>query len=67
VPQAAHVNSKSAETVTKATIKLLKPYKDSVPSVTADNCKEFAYYEEISNALSTDFYFPILIALGSEL
>lgn len=53
----SQVNSKSAKAVTKATIKLLKPYKDSVLSITADNGKEFAYHEEISKALSTEFYF----------
>lgn len=53
----AQVDSKSAEAVTKATIRLLKPYKDIVLSITADNGKEFAYHEKISEALSTDFYF----------
>ena len=53
----ARVNSKSADEVMKATIKLLKPYKDCVLSITADNGKEFAYHEKISAALSTEFYF----------
>ena len=51
------VNSKSAEDVTKATISLLKPFKELVHTITADNGKEFAYHEKISSALSTDFYF----------
>src|SRR5690606_2638364 len=51
------VDSKSAAAVTQATIALLKPYKDVVHSITADNGKEFAYHEKISKALSTDFYF----------
>ena len=51
------VDSKSAVAVTQATIALLKPYKDVVHSITADNGKEFAYHEKISKALSTDFYF----------
>ncbi|MFA7556141.1 MAG: IS30 family transposase, partial [Spongiibacteraceae bacterium] len=50
-------DSKSADAVTRATIRLLKPYKDIVLSITADNGKEFAYHEKISKALSTDFYF----------
>ena len=51
------VNSKSAEDVTKATISLLKPFKELVHTITADNGKEFAYHEKISSALSVDFYF----------
>jgi IS30 family transposase len=43
--------------VTKATISLLKPFKDVIHSITADNGKEFAYHEEISKALSADVYF----------
>jgi IS30 family transposase len=53
----AQVNSKSAKAVTKATIMLIKPYKESVLSITAYNGKEFAYHEEISKALPTEFYF----------
>ena len=53
----AQVNSKSATDVTEATIALLKPLKDIVHTITADNGKEFAYHEEISKALSADVYF----------
>lgn len=53
----AQVDNKSAAAVTKATISLLKPFKDVVHSITADNGKEFAYHAEISKALSTDIYF----------
>jgi IS30 family transposase len=53
----AQVNSKSAADVTRATIALLKPLKDVVHTITADNGKEFAYHEEISKALSADVYF----------
>jgi len=53
----AQVNSKSAEDVTHATIALLRPFKDVVHTITADNGKEFAYHEKISKALSTDVYF----------
>jgi len=51
------VDSKSADDVTKATISLLKPYKDIVHTITADNGKEFSYHEKISEALETEFYF----------
>jgi transposase, IS30 family len=53
----AQVNSKSADDVTRATIKLLKPFQDIVHTITADNGKEFAYHEKISKELETDFYF----------
>jgi IS30 family transposase len=53
----AQVNCKSAQAVSKATIMLLKPYKESVLSITAGNDKEFAYHEGISKALLTEFYF----------
>ncbi len=53
----AQVANKTAAAVTKATISLLRPLKDVVHSITADNGKEFAYHEAISKALSTDVYF----------
>jgi IS30 family transposase len=53
----AQVNSKSAADVTEATIRLLQPFKDVVHTITADNGKEFAYHEKISQALSADVYF----------
>lgn len=53
----AQVNNKSAAEVTKATINLLRPFKNVVHSITADNGKEFAYHEVISKALSTEVYF----------
>lgn len=51
------VNSKSAAAVTKATIALLKPLKDIVHTITADNGKEFSYHERISKALEAKVYF----------
>ena len=51
------VSGKSAASVTKATIALLKPLKDVVHTITADNGKEFAYHEEISDALEAAVYF----------
>ncbi len=53
----AQVNSKSAADVTKATISLLKPFKDVVHTITADNGKEFSYHEKVSRALSAEVYF----------
>jgi IS30 family transposase len=53
----AQVNSKSAADVTKATMALLKPFRDVVHTITADNGKEFAYHEQISKALSANVYF----------
>jgi len=53
----AQVNSKKAVDVTRATIALLKPFKEAVHTITADNGKEFAHHEKISKALSADVYF----------
>ncbi|HIF9086907.1 TPA: IS30 family transposase, partial [Photobacterium damselae] len=54
---AKKVSSKSAEEVTKATIEMLMPYKEHVHTITADNGREFAGHQEISDALETKFYF----------
>ena len=51
------VDSKRAEDVTRATITLLKPYTQAVHTITADNGKEFAYHQVMSEALSTKVYF----------
>jgi len=51
------VDSKSAAAVTQATIALLKPLKEVVHTITADNGKEFAYHDKISKALEADVYF----------
>lgn len=53
----ASVPRKTSEAVTQATIKLLKPYKDVVHTITADNGKEFSGHEKIAKALDTDVYF----------
>ena len=53
----AQLNSKSAKDVNRATIALLKPFKDVVHTITADNGKEFAYHEKISEALLAEVYF----------
>lgn len=51
------VNDKSAETVTAAAIALLEPYRAAVLTITADNGKEFAYHEKITEALDAKVYF----------
>lgn len=51
------VNDKSADTVTAATIALLKPYQKAVVTITADNGKEFAYHEKMTEGLGCDVYF----------
>ncbi|MEY8204403.1 MAG: IS30 family transposase [Bermanella sp.] len=51
------INNKRAETVTAATITLLTPFKDAVLTITADNGKEFAYHEEMTEALGAKVYF----------
>ena len=54
----AKVNSKHAEPVTEATILMLSGYKRSgAHTITADNGKEFAGHQQISQALDIDFYF----------
>lgn len=51
------VNDKSAKTVTAATLALLKPFTEVVLTITADNGKEFAYHEEITEHLKCGVYF----------
>ena len=51
------INDKSAKTVTAATIALLEPFKDAVFTITADNGKEFAYHEQMTEALDAKVYF----------
>ena len=51
------VERKTSEEVSKAIIRLLKPYKNKVHTITSDNGKEFAGHEKISKKLQADFYF----------
>jgi len=53
----AQVTNKTEAEVTKATIALLKPYKEQVYTITADNGKEFSGHEKIAKALDADVYF----------
>ena len=51
------VNDKSAASVTMAIIELLLPYQPYVLTITADNGKEFAFHEQVSEALDAKVYF----------
>ena len=51
------INDKTAHTVTMATIALLMPFKNMVLTITADNGKEFAYHERVTQALGAQVYF----------
>lgn len=57
---AKKVASKSAVEITKATIEILMPYKVCRHTITADNGREFACHQEISEALDADLYFAHL-------
>lgn len=51
------VDSKRADVVTEATITLLKPYLDKTLTITADNGKEFAGHESMTEQLNAAVYF----------
>jgi len=53
----AHVPTKHAEGVTAAIISMLKPYSNELHTITFDNGKEFAYHEQIAQALDVETYF----------
>lgn len=53
----AHVPSKHADGVTQAIITMLEPYSNELHTITFDNGKEFAYHEQIAEALNVDTYF----------
>jgi len=48
---------KKAELVSKEIIRMLKPYKKEVLTITVDNGKEFAQHKKIARALKTDVFF----------
>lgn len=50
-------NGKKAEEVAKTVIKLLKPYKKNVKSITTDNGREFAKHMSIAKKLNTKIFF----------
>jgi len=51
------VDDKSTQTVTAATIGLLIPFKSAVLTITADNGKECAHHETMTESLKCDVYF----------
>ena len=53
----AKVEQKTADQVATEIIRLLKPYVDTVHTLTSDNGKEFAQHKNIAKALKAEFYF----------
>jgi len=51
------LEKKQADLVAEATIHLLKPYKETVCTITSDNGQEFAHHESIKEHLNTTVYF----------
>jgi IS30 family transposase len=51
------VDRRTADLVGEAVIDLLQPFSKHLYTITADNGKEFADHEHISQALKTDFFF----------
>jgi len=51
------VPDKQSDEMAKAIIKLLRPYKDNVLTITADNGKEFTRHKKISKSLKANVYF----------
>ena len=51
------VERKTAQCVSRAIIKLLKPFSDQVITLTSDNGKEFAEHKKIADKLNAKFYF----------
>ncbi|MEL0660631.1 IS30 family transposase [Psychromonas arctica] len=51
------VDDKSAKSVTAATIALLKPFEGAIFTITADNGKEFAHNEVMTEYLKCEVYF----------
>lgn len=53
----AKVTRQTAEAVTEAIIRLLKPLAPWVDRLTADNGREFAQHQKITRVLNAKFYF----------
>ncbi len=51
------VPDRQSDQVAKAVIKLMRPYKENVFTITADNGKEFSQHKKISKSLKADIYF----------
>jgi len=48
---------KDADGLKDAVIRMLRPYKGKIHTITSDNGKEFARHKEIAKALNIDFFF----------
>ena len=48
---------KTADLVSDTIIKMLKPYRDHVKTITVDNGKEFSFHPQIARALKANVYF----------
>ena len=51
------VSGKNAKDVAQAMTDMLRPYADSVKTITADNGTEFCGHETVAEALKIDIYF----------
>ncbi len=51
------VERKTAQAVGQAMVRLLKPYRNKVHTITSDNGREFAGHEAVAKQLKADFYF----------
>jgi IS30 family transposase len=51
------ITSKKALEVKEALISMMRPFKDKIHTITADNGKEFAKHEAVAKALDSDFFF----------
>lgn len=54
---ATKIKTKHANTVSNAIIKLLKPLKTKVESITFDNGREFYGFKKVAKAIKADIYF----------
>ena len=50
-------SSKKADETAKKIIKMLKPYKNKIHTITTDNGFEFADHKKVSKSLKCDYYF----------
>lgn len=51
------LSGKEANPLTEATIDALKPFRNQIHTITADNGKEFSFHEEIASKLKVFVYF----------
>ena len=57
--------NKSAADVSNKLVKIMKPLKENVITITYDNGKEFSMHQTTANALDVEGYFAILTILGN--